>query len=140
MLEHKNKELTLSALQLIEKEKYLVELKALLYNKDKSPEMKDVKQLVKSFSANRKKSWKDFETRFIDVNSTFYKNLTNRYPDLTTGELKLCALIKLNFSGKETANLMGVSLESVHTLRYRLRKKLGISHSGNMTQFLNTFD
>ena len=73
------------------------------------------------------KNWKEFEARFVEINSIFHKVLTDQFPNLTANELKLCALIKLNFSGKEMANLLGIGLESIHTLRYRLRKKMGLT-------------
>ncbi|MEM6380985.1 MAG: helix-turn-helix transcriptional regulator, partial [Bacteroidota bacterium] len=69
----------------------------------------------------------------------FYRHLKEKFPKLTQGDLKLCALIKLNFSSKDVAKLMGISVESVHTTRYRLRKKLGLQREDNLTEYIAMF-
>ena len=89
-------------------------------------------------SAGNDQNWEEFEARFISVNKGFYERLKAKYPKLTQGDLKLCALIKLNFSSKDMARLMGISVESVHTTRYRLRKKLGLNREDNLTEFITS--
>lgn len=74
----------------------------------------------------------------MSVNAAFYQELHERFPDLTAGEQKLCALIKLNFSSKDIARLMGISVGSAHTTRYRLRKKLGLARDENLTEFISS--
>lgn len=37
---------------------------------------------------------------FIDDNKDFYTRVKKKYPELTQGDLRLCALIKLNFPSK----------------------------------------
>ena len=61
------------------------------------------------------------------------------FPKLTRGDRKLCALLKLNLSSKEIARLMGISVESVHTTRYRLRKKLGLEKGDDLIDFMAKF-
>ena len=67
---------------------------------------------------------------------TFYEQLNFKYPKLSRGDQKLCALVKLNLSSKEMAKLLGISIESVHTNRYRLRKKLGLTREVSLTEFV----
>ena len=84
-------------------------------------------------------SWEEFEVRFQEVYTGFYKNLRERYPDLTNNEVRLCAFFKLNMTTKEIAAITYQSLNSIKVARYRLRKKLDISKEENMTAFLSQF-
>ena len=138
LLELKNKELAISALQLIEKDELLKSLENSLTNTPNPPSELEVKKIFKSISHNNTQNWKQFETRFVSVNESFFKNLNAAYPKLTAGERKLCALLKLNFSSKDVAKLLGISNESVHTLRYRLRKKMNLTRSENLFKHLET--
>jgi tetratricopeptide (TPR) repeat protein/DNA-binding CsgD family transcriptional regulator len=78
----------------------------------------------------------EFELRFKEVDEEFYKKLTERFPDLTLNERKLCAFLNLDMSTKEIIQYTGQSLRAVEIARTRLRKKLGISGSDVA---LNTF-
>ncbi len=136
IVELKNKELATSALKLIEKDAFMDRLKEQLSQGKGDVKRQEIKQIVRSISNHNVENWKEFETRFVAVNERFYEKLNHRFPKLTRGELKLCALVKLNFSSKEMSKLLGISLESVHTTRHRLRKKLNLSRDTNLTEFI----
>ena len=132
----KNKELAASVLKLIEKEAFIDEIKEKIQEGEGDIKRREVKQLVNSISNSSKDNWKEFEARFLAVNKSFYDKLNEQFPKLTQGDQKLCALIKLNFSSKEMAKLLGISVESVHTTRSRLRKKLNLSRGMNLKEFI----
>ena len=137
LLELKNKELASSALRLIEKDEVIRRLKTAIVDKKESLSDAAIKRLFKSISGSSVQNWEEFEARFMAVNESFYERLNKQFPNLTQGDRKLCALIKLEFNSKEIAQLMGVSIESVHTIRYRLRRKLGLDRSDNLSEFIN---
>lgn len=136
VLEIKNKELAASALKLIEKDENLSLLKNKINETNGNVNVHELKQVLRSISISNDRNWKEFETRFVAVNESFYQRLQEKFPKLTQRDLKLCALIKLNFSSKEMAKLLGISIESAHTSRYRLRKKLNLSRETNLTEFI----
>ncbi|KFF11283.1 hypothetical protein IW15_16150 [Chryseobacterium soli] len=68
-----------------------------------------------------------FINRFKELYPEFYDNLTSKYQNLTLNDLKLCAFIKLNFSNKEIAEYDHISVRTVESKKYRLRKKLNLS-------------
>ena len=136
MLELKNKELAISALQLIEKDELLKQLKTSLTNNPVPPTESEVNKLFKSISVSNAQNWKQFEARFLSVNQAFFTKLNSTYPKLTAGDRRLCALVRLNFSSKDISKLMGISNESVHTMRYRLRKKMGLARADNLFKHL----
>lgn len=138
-IELKNKELAKSALQLIEKDEFIVGLKNALNENKENLNIKSVNKIIKSIQSGVGSNWKEFEARFVDINQNFYKNIKTNFPDLTQTDLKICALIKLNFSSKDMASLLGISVESIHTSRYRLRKKLKLKRNDNLVEFISGY-
>ncbi|PWJ41849.1 tetratricopeptide repeat protein [Sediminitomix flava] len=134
----KNKELTNTTLQIIAKDELLHQVKTQLKTVQKKDAKPEIRQIINSIKVNKDMSWLEFENRFTAVNSDFYTKLQERYPNLNPYDLKICALIKLNFTAKEMAKLLGISPESANTARYRLRKRLGISKEINLTTFINS--
>ncbi|WP_299557056.1 hypothetical protein [Seonamhaeicola sp.] len=131
ILASKNRELTSSALQLIQKDGLILEIKDTLTALNKGNE-REIKQILTKIKINKNQDWKEFNARFTSVNKAFYKALSEKFPELTRRDHRLCALIKLNFSSKEISSLLGISSESVNTSRYRLRKKMGLKKEDNL--------
>jgi len=136
LLELKNKELAASALQLVEKDEFLKEIKSRLSGDNGDIKTTEIHNVLKSITNSNQNNWEEFKLRFTAVNEAFYRKVTSKYPKLTQSDQKVCALIKLNFSSKEMARLLGISVESVHTTRYRLRKKMGLDRSVNLEDFI----
>ena len=142
ILEIKNKELTTSALQIIENGELIKQFKNDIHEikKDVDPSYhQKLERLSTSIHNNSKKNWDVFKVRFEQVNTDFFKRLKEQYPSLSPTELKLCSFLKLNFSSKDIANLMGISDKSVKMNRYRLRKKFNISRDVNLIEFISKF-
>ncbi|WP_111706208.1 tetratricopeptide repeat protein [Lutibacter citreus] len=139
ILELKNKELTESALRLIEKEEFIQSLKKKLEGQKGAMDTSVIKRMLKTIQDTPNNNWKEFEARFTNINQSFYNDLKNKFPQLSQTDQKICALVKLNLSSKDMASLLGISIESVHTSRYRLRKKLKLSRKDNLEEYINTF-
>ncbi|MBU2951002.1 hypothetical protein KO493_09855 [Tamlana agarivorans] len=135
LIDIKNKELTTSTLQLIEKEEIINKLSNYIKNNDKSASSKP---LIKSIENQSESLWDAFNKRFVSQNIGFYERLQEKVPNLSAADLKICALIKLNFTGKEMSYLLGISLGSVHVARHRLRKKMKLKRNINLTNFINS--
>ncbi len=68
--------------------------------------------------------WLRFRQLFEQVYPNFFDTLHQAHADLTPAEVRLLALLKLAIPTKQMAFMLGVSVESIHKSRYRLRKKL----------------
>lgn len=136
IMEVKNKELTTSSLQIIQKNELLQEIRNKLTGIDKHAKSAEITNVLNMINLEGKQDWDEFNARFTAVNESFYRNLSSKFPDLTPREKELCALIKLNFSSKEMSQLLGISIESVHTSRYRLRQKLDLAKGENLAEFI----
>ncbi|MEM6829853.1 MAG: hypothetical protein AAF551_05010, partial [Bacteroidota bacterium] len=132
VMEVKSKELTANTLQMIEKDRVLGELLQEL--KKKSPG--SYASMKGKISKGNRDMWERFNKRFIEVDAKFYERLRDKHPDLTPTEQKHCALIKLNFDSKEMATLLGISINSVHISRHRIRKKIGMEREDNLESYI----
>lgn len=132
VLENKRKELTVSALQLLEKEKDIDKLLDVL--KSDSPETH--RKIKEEINRSNKDLWESFNLRFTEVNTNFYKRLQEKHSALTPTEQKHCALIKLKFDSKEMARLLNISISSVHISRHRIRKKIGLQRDDNLSNYI----
>jgi len=83
--------------------------------------------------------WDTFESNFDRAHQNFFNRLKEQFPDLTPGDIKLCAYLKMNLSSKEIAHLLNISIRSVEVHRYRIRKKLYLSPTDNLVEFLMGF-
>ncbi len=142
VLEINKKELTSAALQIIENgetvQHFKKELNSFKQNIDQAHHNK-LERLATSITNNSRKNWEEFRSRFEQVNTDFFKNLKKEHPTLSSSDLKICSFLKLNFNSKDIANLMGISPESVKVSRYRLRKKLKLKRSDNLTNYIDKF-
>ncbi len=142
-LEFKNKELTSYTINFIRKNELMEEFKAKLEElKEQLPSelTSDVNSLHRMVQNNTiDKDWEDFKLTFEGVHHNFFGSLLQKFPELSPTELKLCAMLRLNFNLKETASVMGISPDSVKTSRYRLRKKLNLPAEQNLTDFVMGF-
>jgi tetratricopeptide (TPR) repeat protein/DNA-binding CsgD family transcriptional regulator len=140
-IEFKSKELTNHALNLIQKNTFLEDLKEAIISLKKVPADQlpsKVTSLLSqiNYSFRLDKDWETFKKHFEHVNEGFFDKLRTAFPELTTQELKLCALIKLELSNKEVATILGITSESVKVARSRLRKKLNLGSEQRIANFL----
>ena len=142
-IKKKQKELARITMNMAEKNKVILELKEmLLVNRSQFPNQKRYGAFIKKLDNSIKDDddWKHFEVNFKELHEDFFENLLKMYPKLTPKDLKLCAYLKMNLTSKEIAPLMAISNRGVEIHRYRLRKKLGIDSSQNLSNFLIKFN
>jgi DNA-binding CsgD family transcriptional regulator len=138
----KSSQLANSTFNLIRKNETLLQIKeALLRVKaelgDRMPD-KYLQRMVRLLDdhLSDEQDWEIFETNFTQVHEVFLKKLKADFPDLTPGDLRLAAYLKMNLSSKEIAPLLNISLRGIENKRYRLRKKLHLENDDNLTSFL----
>jgi len=141
-LDFKNKELTINVMNLIRKNEIITDISNRLLEIGKETKQDSTKESLLRVAGDLQKStdveiWDEFELRFKQVHGDFYERLTQRFPDLSPSELKLCAFLRLNLTSKEICKMTGQQITSLEIARHRLRKKLGISNTQiNLVSFL----
>ena len=87
---------------------------------------------------DQEKVWEEFELRFNQLHQSFFDNLSEKFPDITTNEKRLCAFLIMNMNTKEISALTGQSERAIQQARTRLRKKIGLTGSKiNISNFLS---
>ncbi|QCX38601.1 hypothetical protein FF125_09210 [Aureibaculum algae] len=137
-LNFKTDELTNHTLREIHKNKLLSKIKNDIAKEAKqnnnNNNLKAIVNLIDD-SLNLDKDWDDFYNLFQQVHPSFISNLKKNWPNISDRELKLCALIRLNFSSQHIATLFGISESSIKVARHRLRKKLEIEENQSFQDF-----
>lgn len=138
-LVYKKKELTTHALHLAKKNEVLegIKQKALEYQYTQT-DSKGYRHLANSIDFDKKddNNWAHFSKYFNEVHTDFNQKVKERYPNLTANELRLMALLKMNLTSKEIANILNISSDGIKKARYRLRKKLSISTEDSLQELI----
>ncbi len=144
-LTFKSKELASSTMSTIKKNEILIDIKNELSEQKgqlgtQYPN-KYYEKLVKMIDnhLDSEDDWSIFQTNFDRIHENFFRNLKLKYPDLTPTDLKFCALLRLNMTTKEIANLMNITVKGVERGRNRLRKKLDLAPETNLIDFMIGF-
>ena len=90
-------------------------------------------------SLNDQADWLLFESHFNSAHQNFIERLRQQYSDITTGDLRICCLLRMNLSTKEIASLLNVSVRAIELRRYRLRKRLSLDGDTNLIDFLMNY-
>ena len=138
----KSEELANSTMSLIQKNELLMQLKDELErvkarsgNRLSGDDFQRINVLIDT-NISSEQDWKLFEANFNKVHEQFLKHLVEKYPDLSQGDLKLAAYLRMNLSTKEIAQLLNITHRSVELKRYRLRKKLNLEGDTNLSEFM----
>ncbi|WP_192821814.1 triple tyrosine motif-containing protein [Rufibacter sp. LB8] len=144
-LDHKNRELTYSTIHLINKNELLnnvkLELQDILKGGGKTAPQEELRKIIRSIDHNitSEVDWKQFELHFNHVHGDFIHRLQCNFPNLTPQEIKLSTYLRLNLTTKDIAQLLNISVRGVEISRYRLRKRLLLDRSENLTDFMLKF-
>lgn len=96
---------------------------------------KEIHNLLNSYSTDEDNT---FEIQMDQLHQEFFQRLKDKYPQLSSNDLRLCAYIKLGFNSKEIADFMNIQPSSVYINRSRLRKKLDLNTDQDLHVFLNS--
>jgi len=137
-LEQKNSKLICHIRNITEKENLMRKMTLALKKSDEEKMRKYpalVDEIAQSISGE---GWKEFEMLMQNTHPEFMTQLFKHHSNLTPKEWKLCAMLQLNLTTKQIAEIMHIEPASVDVARSRLRKKLNLSRDTNLTEYLAT--
>lgn len=82
--------------------------------------------------------WLRFKDMFDKANPGFMHQLKSIAPDITTAEIRLAALIKLNLGNKHIASMLGIGTDAVRKTKSRLRQRLQIDNETELEDIIKT--
>lgn len=140
-LEVKSRELSTHTLNLIKNNQFLENLRNTLQamvKDDKRDQKRQMNQILTEInqSFNHERNWKEFTQAFEQVHHQFLEQLKKFSSELTSADMRLIALLKMNLDSADIATLLGISTDSLRVSRYRLRKKLNLAQGDNLSAFI----
>jgi DNA-binding CsgD family transcriptional regulator len=111
----------------------------LLNNNTDKKSLEPLRKKAKS-EINEKADWGKFQKHLFAIHPDFITTLNTEYPNLSTGEIKLCCYLKMNQTTKDIAQWTGLSVRAVENKRYRLRKKLALKKETRLDVFIHGLD
>jgi tetratricopeptide (TPR) repeat protein len=130
-------ELTALALELAGKNHFIAGLRSQLAVLTRSTDrstggaiariVNDIERLAGAESA-----WQVFEKQFEMVHGGFVARLATAYPTLSAAEIKVCALLRINMSSNQIADILDLSRRTVENHRLHIRAKLGLSEGAHL--------
>ncbi|MDG2330619.1 MAG: hypothetical protein P8M05_03405 [Flavobacteriales bacterium] len=69
-------------------------------------------------------------------NGPFFKVIREKHPNLTSDDIRLCALLRLNITPGDLAQIFNISISSIRTKKYRLKKKLKLDGEASVENYL----
>lgn len=137
-IEFKNKEMEQFALNIIEKNEFLEnikkELKKISIEFSENQKLKEIYNSINQ-KLNIELSNQEFELKLDNAQQSFLLKLQTKHPDLTENDKRLCSLLLLKFSSKEIAGILNISVAGVNKSRQRLRKKMELDPQADFSQF-----
>lgn len=143
---HKGQQLSNTTTNLISKNELLQEISSHIKQLSESREASNKgvqKALIKiqdiiNKSISSDSDWENFSQNFDVVYANFSTRLTERHPDLSVTDKRLCCYLRMGLTSKEIAPLVNITVKSVEMARYRVRKKLGLSPNDSLNSYLDS--
>jgi len=78
------------------------------------------------------------ETTMKTQHADFLKRVTQQYPELTENDIRLIGFIKMGVKPKVMAMALNISMKSLNSARYRLRKRMKLDNEVNLNDFIHS--
>ncbi|MDZ4147943.1 MAG: LuxR C-terminal-related transcriptional regulator [Flavobacteriaceae bacterium] len=134
-VESKNRELAITMMSIVKRNEVLKNIKKELKTNTNFEENTIIFKLIDK-NLDNSEDRKLLEEAFNNIDMDFINRAKEKHTDLSHNDFKFCAYLRLNLSSKEIASLLNISTKSVEVRRFRLRKKLGVPHDMNLTDYI----
>ncbi|WP_045114205.1 tetratricopeptide repeat protein [Microscilla marina] len=140
-LEYKNRELATSTLLMHHKNEVLTNIQGELsaFQHQVPPKLSSNIQSIKKIiqeNNHLEEEWEHLKIHFNQVHPNFFGILQQRFSHLSQHDLRLCAYIRIGLTNKEIARILHVEFRSVQVAKYRLKKKMGLTKTEDLSQFV----
>ncbi|HAS46855.1 MAG TPA: hypothetical protein DCS93_40595 [Microscillaceae bacterium] len=137
-VELKQQQLTSQALHIVQKNEMIEKIRYHVALTQKSRDIKNLQQLSRlvDSSLSLDRDWDSFFSLFSEIHQGFFTKLKHKSAKLSDSELRLCALIRLKFTSKEIATILGIIHGSTSVARHRIRKKLLLPKEDKLSDFI----
>lgn len=80
--------------------------------------------------------WQNFKQLFEKTYPAFFSSLRQKAPGITEAEQRMAALLKIQLNTKQIAAMQGISPDSVHKTRHRLRQRFSTASTAELENII----
>lgn len=122
---------------LVKKTELIEQMEHQMQNNNASASQQETISTLSSLTILTEADWDKFKQLFEKIYPLFFQQLKAKAPDITLAEQRMAALTRLQLTTRQMASMQGVSTDSVHKTRQRLRQRLGVSNEINLEEYLS---
>jgi tetratricopeptide (TPR) repeat protein/DNA-binding CsgD family transcriptional regulator len=121
---------------IIEKTNLVEKLELQVKDKDATKEQQAILSELSQQTILTEQDWFKFKTLFEKIHPDFFKRLKDKFPDITLAEQRTAALTRLQLTTRQIASILGISVDSVHKSRQRLRQRFQVGIDANLEELM----
>lgn len=121
---------------IIEKTNLIEKLESQIKGKEATTEQHVIITELSQQTILTEQDWNKFKSLFEKIYPGFFINLKEKFPDITLAEQRMAALTRLQLTPKQMASMLGISVDSVHKTRQRLRQRLRINPESSLEEIM----
>ena len=121
---------------IIEKTKLIEKLEQEAVSKPLTDEQQQLAHQLSHQTILTEEDWEKYKILFEKVYPGFFLKLKEIVPDITEGDCRIAALIRLHLNTKQMAAMLGISTDSVYKIKQRLRKRLPLNNDVTIETYL----
>jgi DNA-binding CsgD family transcriptional regulator len=109
---------------IVEKTALIEKLETQINSRPASIEQQSIISELAQRTILTEEDWTRFKALFERAYPLFFSKLREKASDITIAEQRMAALIRLQLTTRQMASMLGISIDSVHKTRQRLRQRL----------------
>src|SRR6185295_12685571 len=121
---------------IVEKSNLIEKLNQQLSGNDTNGETQQVLKELTNTTILTEGDWENFKKVFEKIYPRFFIYLKEKAPGITVAEQRMAALTRLQLTNRQMASMLGISVDSVHKTRQRLRQRLRISPESSLEEIM----
>lgn len=121
---------------IIEKTNLIEKLEGQIQNKEASTGQQAIISELSQQTILTEEDWVTFKTLFEKIHPDFFLKVKDKFPDITLAEQRTAALTRLRLTTRQIASILGISTDSVHKSRQRLRQRLQVGITANLEELM----
>lgn len=122
---------------IIEKTALIEKLEEKVHAKKASSDQQALMRELSRQTILTEEDWDKFKTLFETLHPDFFIKLKQNFANITVAEQRMAALIRLLLTTRQIASMLGISVDSVHKTRQRLRQRLQLSSEQSLEEFVH---
>jgi DNA-binding CsgD family transcriptional regulator len=121
---------------IVEKTSLIEKLELQAKDKEASSEQQAIIAELTHQTILTEEDWTQFKALFEKIYAGFFLKLKEKFPDITIAEQRMAALTRLHLATRQISSMLGISVDSVHKSRQRLRQRFHVGADSNLEELV----